>query len=304
MANGLAAVLAQDSLGLGSKIEVLHDLPQGMLGELPDLKEMRLAEVTELTGELRVHFDAQCSGRHAASILLVTDTGKPSLLAPDHSLPLEDQKVYSLGSEGLMNSTMKNLMFWLVAALVIFLFWSVSSRIQKNERLLRFSDFVAQVERGHVQRVTITGSNAGSRIDGEFKNGQKFRTFAPPQAGNLVNTMMEKGVEVTAMDPNSSTWLGHIISWTPIVIMIAFLIFFMRQMRNSPEASSARRRLVLKARVFELLSRSDEDLSQAQISAMLSVPDGEEMRTTLYQMLREETIVFTTERKYRVKTVE
>ena len=304
MANGLAAVLAQDSLGLGSKIEVLHDLPQGMLGELPDLKEMRLAEVTELTGELRVHFDAQCSGRHAASILFVTDTGKPSLLAPDHSLPLEDQKVYSLGSEGLMNSTMKNLMFWLVAALVIFLFWSVSSRIQKNERLLRFSDFVAQVERGHVQRVTITGSNAGSRIDGEFKNGQKFRTFAPPQAGNLVNTMMEKGVEVTAMDPNSSMWLGHIISWTPIVIMIAFLIFFMRQMQGPRPLSREERRLELKARVFELLSENDEDLPKERISAMLSVPDKRELRTALYHMVREGTVLLTAEKKYRVKTME
>jgi len=128
---------------------------------------------------------------------------------------------------------MKNLMFWMVAALVIFLFWSVSSRIQKNERQLSFSDFMAQLERGHVAKVIITGSNAGSQIAGEFKNGQSFRTFTPPQFENLVNTMLDKGVEVTARDANSSSWLGHIISWTPIVIMIAFLIFFMRQMQGS-----------------------------------------------------------------------
>jgi cell division protease FtsH len=121
----------------------------------------------------------------------------------------------------------------MVAALVIFLFWSVSSRIQKNERQLSFSDFMAQLERGHVAKVTITGSNAGAQIGGEFKNGQSFRTFAPPQVDNLVNNMLDKGVEVTARDANSSSWLGHIISWTPIVIMIAFLIFFMRQMQGS-----------------------------------------------------------------------
>ncbi len=128
---------------------------------------------------------------------------------------------------------MKNLMFWMVAALVIFLFWSVSSRIQKNERQLTFSDFMGQLDRGHVAKVTITGTGAGSQIAGEFKNGQSFRTFAPPQIENLVNTMLDKGVEVSARDANSSSWLGHIISWTPIVIMIAFLIFFMRQMQGS-----------------------------------------------------------------------
>ena len=132
-----------------------------------------------------------------------------------------------------MNSTMKNLMFWMVAALVIFLFWSVSSRIQKNERQLSFSDFMAQLDRGSVAKVTITGTGAGSHIVGEFKNGQSIRTFAPPQIENLVNMMLEKGVEVNARDANSSSWLGHLISWTPIVIMIAFLIFFMRQMQGS-----------------------------------------------------------------------
>ena len=132
-----------------------------------------------------------------------------------------------------MNSTMKNLMFWMVAALVIFLFWSVSSRIQKNERQLSFSDFMAQLDRGSVAKVTITGTGSGSQIVGEFKTGQLIRTFAPPQIENLVNLMLEKGVEVNARDANSSSWLGHLISWTPIVIMIAFLIFFMRQMQGS-----------------------------------------------------------------------
>jgi cell division protease FtsH len=203
-----------------------------------------------------------------------------------------------------MSSIAKNLMFWMVAALVIFVFWNVSSRIQKNERQLSFSDFMVQVEREHVKKVTITGSGAGSQIVGEFKNGQGFRTFAPPQVGNLVNTLLGKDVEVNARDANSSSWVGHIISWTPIVIMIAFLIFFMRQMANSPAASNAARSLELRARIHELLSGSDEDLSKAQILAKLSNPGEEEMGTALYQMLREGTVLFTAERKYRVKTVE
>jgi hypothetical protein len=51
-----------------------------------------------------------------------------------------------------MSGTTRNLRFWMVATLVIFLFWSVSSRIQKNERQLAFSDFMAQLERGHIAR--------------------------------------------------------------------------------------------------------------------------------------------------------
>ena len=124
-------------------------------------------------------------------------------------------------------------MFWMVSALVIFLFWSVSSRIQDNEQQLSFSDFMGQLDRGHVAKVTITGTGAGSQIVGEFKNGQSITTFAPPQMDNLVNVMLDKGVEVTARDANSASWFTHLISWTPIIIMIAFLIFFIRQMQGS-----------------------------------------------------------------------
>ncbi|HSF15262.1 MAG TPA: ATP-dependent metallopeptidase FtsH/Yme1/Tma family protein [Vicinamibacteria bacterium] len=112
-----------------------------------------------------------------------------------------------------MRAHTKNFMWWMGTALVIFLFWIVSSRIQKNERELGFSEFMNQV-RGHVAKVTITGTGAGSQIVGEFKNGQSIRTFAPPQVDNLVNTMLEKGVEVRTRDANSSSLIGRIISWT------------------------------------------------------------------------------------------
>ncbi len=132
-----------------------------------------------------------------------------------------------------MNSTMKNLMFWMVAALLIMLFWSVSSRIQQKEKQLTFSDFMEYVERGSVAEVTITGSSAGSQIIGTLNNGDPIRTFAPPQYESLVDKLLSQSVEVSARDANGSSVWAHLINWTPIIIMIAFLVFFMRQMQGS-----------------------------------------------------------------------
>jgi cell division protease FtsH len=128
---------------------------------------------------------------------------------------------------------MKNLMFWMVAALLIMLFWSVSSRIQQKEKQLTFSDFMEFVDRGSVAEVTITGSSAGSQIVGTLKNGDPIRTFAPPQYETLVDKLLSHDVEVSARDANGSSVWAHLINWTPIIIMIAFLVFFMRQMQGS-----------------------------------------------------------------------
>jgi len=128
---------------------------------------------------------------------------------------------------------MKNLMFWMVAALVIVLFWNVSSRIQQKERQLSFSEFLAQVDRNNIAEVTLTGTAAGSQITAKLKNGDSVRSFAPPQYEALVDKLLERGIAVEARESNGSSWIAHLINWTPIFIMIAFLVFFMRQMQGS-----------------------------------------------------------------------
>lgn len=214
-----------------------------------------------------------------------------------------------------MSSIMKNLVYWMVAALVVFLFWSVSSRIQVSERLVSYSEFVERVESGNVGRVSVIETGAGMAIVGDFKNGESFRTFAPPQAENLVALMISKGVEVSARDANSSSWLGHLISWTPIIIMTAFLIFFMRTMQGSTPAGSLterlrerqERRLELKARFFRKLSDATHDLSKDEI--LLAANEGDttaidesETEKALYEMLRDGTVVVTDAKKYRLRT--
>jgi ATP-dependent Zn protease len=188
---------------------------------------------------------------------------------------------------------MRNFVVWLTAALVIFLFWQVSGRIQKNERYLSFSDFVAQVERGHVDNVTFTGNS----ISGAFKNGQAFRTFAPSQAEGLVDALLEKGVVVDARDVGGASWEAHLVSWAPIVIVIAFLIFFGRFAQGTPD-------LATMSRIWEALAASDEDLSLDELSAKLSFRSKTALKMALFQMIREKTVVFSSRKKYRVARAE
>jgi hypothetical protein len=123
--------------------------------------------------------------------------------------------------------------------------------------------------------------------------------------------MLEKGVVVRARDANSSSWVGHLISWTPIVIMIAFLIFFMRQMQSprSGLSPTARRelRLELKTRFVRVLSAAESDLSESELLSRISegggvVPEGLEAQKALYEMLSEGTLSMTDDRKYRLRT--
>ena len=127
-----------------------------------------------------------------------------------------------------MNSTLKSLLFWMVLVVVGVLIWNFSATFQARDKAVTFSDFVKQLDEGQIQKVTMTGNE----ILGTSKSGEKFRTYAPPQYEGLGNKLIERNVEVSAKEPAASPWATFLVAWAPILLMIGFWVFFMRQMQT------------------------------------------------------------------------
>jgi cell division protease FtsH len=118
----------------------------------------------------------------------------------------------------------------MVLVVVGVLIWNFSTGFQGPDQPMTFSDFIAKVDAGEVEEVTITGNE----ITGTLKVGvdTKFRTYAPPQFEGLGNKLLEKNVHVTAKAPAASPWATLLYSWAPILLMIGFWIFIVRQMQS------------------------------------------------------------------------
>ena len=127
-----------------------------------------------------------------------------------------------------MNSTLKSLVFWVVLVIVGVAVWNFSTKFQGAQKSLSFSEFMSSVDAGQIARVTITGSE----ITGVTKASDAFRTYAPEQYEGLANKLIDRGVVVTAREPAASPWAALLYSWAPILLMIGFWIFFMRQMQS------------------------------------------------------------------------
>ena len=127
-----------------------------------------------------------------------------------------------------MNSNLRSLVFWMVLVVVVVLIWNVSTQFQAVDDDLPFSEFLRQVDAGEVQSVELTGNE----INGELNSGSRFHTYAPPQYEGLVNTLVERDVAITAKEAASSPWATLLYSWAPILLIIGFWIFFMRQVQS------------------------------------------------------------------------
>ena len=127
-----------------------------------------------------------------------------------------------------MKPSLKNLMFWMALVVVGVLIWNFSTNFQAGDREQVFSEFIDLVDKGEINEVTIMGNE----ISGTTRDGARFRTYAPPQYDGLANNLLDRGVRVTAKEATSSPWATLLYSWAPVLLIIGFWIFFMRQMQS------------------------------------------------------------------------
>ena len=132
-----------------------------------------------------------------------------------------------------MNSTLKSLLFWMVLVVVGVLIWQFSASLQNQNDEIAFTQFLQFVEQKQVASVTIEGNDINGVLVGNTGTGHsKFRTYAPTQYQGLANELSAANVEINAKRETTSPWASLLYAWAPILLMIGFWIFIMRQMQS------------------------------------------------------------------------
>ncbi|MDX8402282.1 MAG: ATP-dependent zinc metalloprotease FtsH [Mariprofundaceae bacterium] len=126
----------------------------------------------------------------------------------------------------------RNLLLWLVIGLTMMsLFNMFSTPISKGERM-SYSTFVEKVERGEVETATIKENH----VTGQYRDAQgELKTYdvVAPNDPELTKRLLEQHVVVDVKEPEQVPFfLSVLISWFPMLLLIAVWVFFMRQMQG------------------------------------------------------------------------
>ncbi|MGD9828562.1 MAG: ATP-dependent zinc metalloprotease FtsH [Hyphomicrobiaceae bacterium] len=131
-----------------------------------------------------------------------------------------------------MNSNFRNFAIWIIIGLLLIalfnLFQNPNQRLRANE--ISYSEFLSEVEAGNIADAVI----AGHRISGHYRDRSRtFTTYAPDDPG-IVSRMHKKGVKVAAKpsEEDVPSLLSVLVSWFPMLLLIAVWVFFMRQMQS------------------------------------------------------------------------
>ncbi|SKC78119.1 ATP-dependent zinc metalloprotease FtsH [Pseudoxanthomonas indica] len=143
-----------------------------------------------------------------------------------------------------MNDLTKNLLLWVVVAvvlMVVFQTFSPKLGAGAGDSQPTYSEFLQEVNAGRVSSVRFTkdGNLTTNALEYKRSDGTTGTVFGPTD-DKLVNVLVNKNVAITRDAPESGVSLVMIlVNFLPVLLIIGFWIFMMRQMQGGGGAKGA-----------------------------------------------------------------
>ncbi|MCX7053603.1 MAG: ATP-dependent zinc metalloprotease FtsH [Proteobacteria bacterium] len=129
-----------------------------------------------------------------------------------------------------MNDLAKNVVLWVVIAVVLATVVSNFSSRGHAVQEMPYSTFLTHVKDGTVSQVTFSGD----KISGLRSGGEQFVVYNPETDNSaLIGTLQQSGVTFSAAPPERQSFLMQLfVSSFPILLLIGVWVYFMRQMQG------------------------------------------------------------------------
>lgn len=116
-----------------------------------------------------------------------------------------------------------------VALVLMTVFNQFNTRQQQTAQAqLDYSQFLEEVNQGHISKVTIEGHT----LKAITTDNRRVSSYAPSDLW-MVSDLLKKGVKIEAKPEEEQSFLMNIfVSWFPMLLLIGVWIFFMRQMQG------------------------------------------------------------------------
>ena len=178
-----------------------------------------------------------------------------------------------------MNDMLKNMLVWIVIAVVIMSVFNNFVPQKEGSTNLSYSEFINQVKDNQIESVMIEAD--GKTISGTYKNGTKFLTYGLNDP-KLVDDLLANNIEILTEPPaKPSLFLQILIQWFPMLLLIGVWLFFMRQMQGGGGGKGAMSFGKSKAKMMS------EDQNKVTFADVAGVEEAKEEVEELVEFLKD-----------------
>lgn len=144
-------------------------------------------------------------------------------------------------------SIRKAILFWISIVFLGTMLWKLVStnRTSTQQDAISYSDFMEKVDTDNITAVTLYLSPNSYEVYGEVARParRKFELTVPKEmVPDLLKQLRQKNVPVEVKEVRSGDWTLILLNAAPLILLVGFCLFLMRQMRGN-----STQRLLLRA---------------------------------------------------------
>jgi cell division protease FtsH len=130
----------------------------------------------------------------------------------------------------VLNDLAKNIILWIVIAIVLLTVFQSFSTGSRQSDTVEYSEFLDMVSTGQVDQVVFEGDT----IQGSRGTGDRFTTYSPETDNTaLIGELKRNNVRISASAPKTQSILVSLfINSFPVLLLIGVWVYFMRQMQG------------------------------------------------------------------------
>lgn len=181
-----------------------------------------------------------------------------------------------------MNDLVKNILFWAVAAIILFFVIDTINQKQMDDSKIPFSEFVQKIENKEFSSVEINPNNQlAIGIDGGDADLKVHAQIPHGGWEKLNDILLENKVSYSSAKPEGNGLGTLLLSFGPILLLIGVWIYFMRQMQGGGKGGGALSFGKSKARMLS------EDQVKTTFADVAGVEEAKEEVGELVDFLRD-----------------
>jgi cell division protease FtsH len=130
-----------------------------------------------------------------------------------------------------LNSTVKQLLIWVLTLGCLLVGWRfvATNMAAGHDKATSITEMLNDVEAGKVSEVLVDGSD----VTGKYKDGKEtFHTTIPANYPDLYKDLRDHSVNVTIKNQQGNIYWQALLSFAPILVLVALFMFMMRQMQS------------------------------------------------------------------------
>ena len=130
-----------------------------------------------------------------------------------------------------MNDLVKNLLLWVVVAIVLMMVFQSFSPNTAGPQEVQYSQFMEEVRNNRIRKVDIAEDER--TISFERTDGARGTVIAPRRDERMIDDLINHNVDIQQAPPSTGPSLAYIlINFLPVLLIIGFFFFMMRQMQQ------------------------------------------------------------------------